>query len=193
MTTVDPVEAGFPTMAGVIFRRLNRPTDDGVVSGLLNAALVADELPHRISAAQIASWLDHPSRMDPAKDWLMAEADGKLIGYCEGGWEQDNDGGRNYGVWGQVDPSWRRRGLGTLLLHWIEARQRTVAASHPPEVEKRFESWTHEAEIGRLALLESNGYTVARYEFEMERDHLDDIPDFPFPDDVELRPATEEH
>lgn len=193
MSIADPGEIPFPTMAGVTFRRLERPADDSAISALLNAALAADDLPHRISAAQIGSWLDNPSRMDPAKDWLMAEADGRLIGYCEGGWEQDNDGGRNYGVWAHIDPSWRRRGLGTLLLRWNEARQRALAASHPPEVGKRLESWSHEAEGGRLALLEANGYSVARYEFEMERDNLDEIPDFPFPDGVELRPATEEH
>jgi GNAT superfamily N-acetyltransferase len=118
--------------------------------------------------------------------------DGKVVAYTEGGWEQDNDGGRNYSIWGEVHPDWRRRGLGTALLRWMEERQRRVAAGHPP-VEKRLESWAGEAEVGRLALLEGHGYEIVRYDYEMERPNLDDIKPLPLPAGIELRPALEEH
>ena len=90
-----------------------------------------------------------------------------------------------------MHPDWLRRGLGTALLHWIEERQRQVAASHP-DVGKRLQSWAAETEAGRLALLERNGYRIVRYDFEMERPNLDDIPPLPLPDGIELRPAREE-
>lgn len=182
---------GAPAIPGLRLRRLQRPADDAAIAGLINASMAADGIPHRLSAAQIGTWLDHPSRLDPAEDLLLAEVDGSLVAHAEAGWEQDNDGGRNYATWGQVHPAWRRRGLGAALLHWVEARQRTVAASHPAGVERRLESWADEAETGRIALLEANGYQVARYDFEMERPTLDDLPDFTLPDGVDVRPAQE--
>jgi GNAT superfamily N-acetyltransferase len=148
--------------------RIQRPADDAAIAELVNSAMKADGIQHRLALAQIASWLDHPSNLDLAADLLFAEVDGKVVAYTEGGWEQDNDGGRNYAVWGQVHPDWQRRGLGTALLRWIEERQRRVAAEHP-EVENRLQSWASEAETGRVALLERNGYAIVRYDYEMER------------------------
>jgi len=182
-----------PAIAGLRLRRLQRPGDDAVIAALVNAGNVADAIPHRLGAAQVTSWLDHPSRLDPAQDLLIAEVDGTPVAYAEGGWEQDNDGGRNYATWGQVHPEWRRRGLGTALLRWVEERQRAVAATHPANIAQRLESWAHEKEAGRIALLEAHGYQIARYDYEMERPNLDDIPDLPLPAGIELRPALEEH
>jgi GNAT superfamily N-acetyltransferase len=187
-----PVEVPLPEMPGIRFRYMDHPADDARLSALLNAGLAADGLSWRLTPEEITSWLDHPSNLDPSRDILLAEADGELVANSEAGWEEDNDGGHNYSTWGQVLPAWRRRGIGTALLHWTEARQRAVAATHPAAVEKRMQSWTQEAEVGRHALLEANGYTVARYDFEMERATLDDLPTFPLPDGVQFRPAREE-
>ena len=181
-----------PPIPGLRFRRLQRPGDDAVISGLINVGNAADDVPRRVSAAQVGSWLDHPSNRDPDEDMLIAEVDGVPVAYGEGGWEQDNDGGRNYSTWGQVHPDWRRRGLGTALLHWVEARQARVAATHPAGEEHRMESWVNDTEAGRIALLEANGYRTVRYDYEMERPNLDQIPDLPLPEGIELRPAREE-
>jgi mycothiol synthase len=184
--------ADAPAIPGLRFRGIRRPADDAAIAELVNAAMAATGIPHRLSLAQITSWLDHPSNLDLEADLLFAEVNGSVVAYTEGGWEQDNDGGRNYAVWGQVHPDWQRRGLGTALLRWIEERQARVAASHPNDVEKRLESWANEAEAGRLALLEGRGYQIVRYDYEMERPNMDDIPSFPLPEGIELRPAREE-
>jgi ribosomal protein S18 acetylase RimI-like enzyme len=180
-----------PAIPGLRFRGIQRPADDAAVAELVNAAMTANGIPHRLSLAQISSWFDHPSNLDLAADLLFAEVNGSVVAYTVGGWEQDNDGGRNYATWGEVHPDWRRRGLGTALLRWVEARQHRLAATHPA-VEKRLESWSSEAEAGRLALLEANGYQIVRYDYEMERPNLDDIQPLPLPDGIELRPAREE-
>ena len=181
-----------PSIPGLRFRHIRRPADDAVMTELINAGMAADGIPHRRNPKQITNWLDHPSRMDPNEDLLFADVDGTTVAYAEGGWERDNDGSHNYSTWGQVHPDWRRRGLGTALLRWVEERQARVAATHPPEVEKRIDSWANESETGRLALLEANGYQIVRYDYEMERPNMDDIPQLPLPDGVELRPAREE-
>jgi ribosomal protein S18 acetylase RimI-like enzyme len=181
-----------PAIAGLRFRGIQRPADDAAIAELVNAGMKANGIRHRLAQAQISSWLDHPSNLDLAADLLFAEVDGKVVAYTEGGWEQDNDGGRNYSIWGEVHPDWRRRGLGTALLRWMEQRQRRVAATHPA-IEKRLESWASEAEAGRVALLEGHGYEIVRYDYEMERPNLDDIRPLPLPEGIELRPALEEH
>ena len=155
--------------------------------------MAADGIPHRLSEAHIASWLDHPSGMDPETDLLFAEVEGVVVGYAEAGWETDNDGGRDYGAWWQVHPDWRGRGLGDVLLRWLEERQAAVAASHPADIDKRLDSWAGEGETERIAQLEAHGFQIVRYDFEMERPTLDEIPDLPLPDGIELRPALEEH
>ncbi|MEX0626626.1 MAG: GNAT family N-acetyltransferase [Chloroflexota bacterium] len=181
-----------PPIPGLRFRGIQRPADDAAIAQLVNAGMVANGIPHRFSLAQFSSWLDHPTNLDLAADLLFAEVNGSVVAYTEGGWEQDNDGGRNYQVWGQVHPDWQRRGLGTALLRWTEERQRRVAAAHP-DVDKRLQSWASEAEAGRLALLEGHGYEIVRYDYEMERPTLDDIQPLPFPAGIELRPARDEH
>lgn len=182
---------GSPAISGLRFRGMQRPSDDAEIARLVNAGMTASNVPHRLTQAQVKNWLDHPSNLDLAADLLFAEVNGSVVGYTEGGWEQDNDGGRNYAVWGQVHPDWQRHGLGTALLRWMEERQRRVAAGHP-EVDKRLESWASEAEAGRVALLERNGYSIVRYDYEMERPTLDDIEPLPLPAGIELRPAREE-
>jgi mycothiol synthase len=179
-----------PPIPGLRFRRIQRPADDAAIAALMNAAFAEVGIEYRQSPEQVSSWLDHPSRMDPASDLLFAEVDDSLVAYAEAGWEQDNDG-RNYTVWGQVHPAWRRRGIGSALLRWNEARQREVAATHSAEGERRLQSWADEGEAGRLALLEGNGYRVARYAFEMVRPDLDGLVDVHLPEGVEIRPAVE--
>jgi len=181
-----------PAISGLRLRRIQRPADNTAIAELVNLANAADAISHRLQPAQIANWLDHASRLDPLEDLLMADVNGSLLAYAEGGWEQDNDGGRNYETWGQVHPDWRRRGLGTALLRWVEERQRAVAATHPDGIERRLQSWAHENEAGRIALLEAHGYQIARYDYEMGRPNMDAIPEMPLPDGIELRPAREE-
>ena len=188
MTVQLPYAPGIP---GLRLRRLQRPADDAAIADLVNVSYAADGIPHRLSEASITAWLDHPSNFDPAADLLFAEVDGTVVAYAQAGWEQDNDGGRNYEVWGQVHPDWRRRGLGSALLRWVEERQAEVAADHPTGVERRLQSWADESDPGRLALLEKHGYGIVRYDFEMERPGMDDIPDLPLLPGVELRPARE--
>jgi len=182
-----------PPIPGLRLRRLQRPADDAAIASIVNAGMAADGIPHRMSEAHIASWLDHPSGMDPQTDLLFAEVDGVVVGYAEAGWETDNDGGRDYGAWWQVHPDWRGRGLGDVLLRWLDERQAEVAASHPAGIEKRLDSWAGEGETERIAQLEAQGFQIVRYDFEMERPTLDEIPDLPLPEGIELRPALEEH
>ncbi|TMB84397.1 MAG: GNAT family N-acetyltransferase [Chloroflexi bacterium] len=181
-----------PAIDGLRFRRLVRPDDLTALSDLGNLCNAADGVSARSTPEDLANWYSPTSHFDPDLDILLADVDGQPIAMARAGWELDNDGGHDYATWGVVHRDWRRRGLGSALLHWTEARQRQVAAGHSLAIPKRMESWSMVQEVGRNALLEVNGYAPVRYWFDMERPDLEHIPDSSLPDGFEFRPAREE-
>jgi mycothiol synthase len=189
---VDVPEA--PPIPGLGFRRMRLPDDLEAVATLFNTADEADGIEDRNDAEGLGRWYAHASGWDPLQDVLLAEVDGRLVGYGKVHWVDDTDGGRNYATWGRVDPAWRRRGLGRAILHANLRRLREVAAGQdvPQGVERRFDSWADERQAGAIALLESEGFAPVRYFFEMLRPTLDDIEDFPLPDGLEVRPVRPE-
>jgi mycothiol synthase len=181
-----------PAIPGLHARTLDRPRDYAALVAVDNAAFAHDGVEERSSLAGMASWLDHDEHLDPDRDVIIVEVSGAPVAYTLGGWEDDNDGGRNYWVWGQVMPGWRRRGLGSSLLAWTEQRLVGVADAQAVRGPRRFEAWCDNGDTSRRAVLEAAGYAPVRGWYEMTRPTLDDLPDVRLPEGVELRPAREE-
>jgi ribosomal protein S18 acetylase RimI-like enzyme len=70
---------------------------------------------------------------------------------------------------------------------------RAVASEHPCESEKFFQSSCTNYEEGTLAMLRNDGYVVNRQFMEMVRPDLENIPDLPLPEGLEVRPVRPEH
>ena len=189
---VDVPEA--PAIPGMSFRRMRLPDDLEAIAALFNAANVEDGVEDRNDAEGLAQWFAHASTWNPLEDIVLAEVDGQLVGYGKVHWVDDTDGGRNYACWGCVHPEWRRRGLGRALHRANVRRLREIAAGQqvPDGMPRRLDSWAMETQAGARALLESEGFTVARYFFEMLRPTLDDITEFPLPEGLEVRPVRPE-
>ena len=56
-----------------------------------------------------------------------------------------------------------------------------------------FQGFAEQHEVGLATLLTQEGYQPVRYFYQMVRPSLDDIPDFPLPAGIEVRPALPEH
>ena len=168
-----------------------RPTSSGSPT-VIRESNRADEIPWIPTVDNLAtgSWTIRRS-IDPIRDVLLAELDDQPIGMT-GVERVVRDGSPVYEMWSSVLPPFRRHGLGTALLGWCLARIRQRAAIEDPGVPIVVGADAEEQETGHRALLASAGFMPVRHFFLMRRPALDDVPDVPLPDGLEVRPVTEE-
>lgn len=93
-----------------------------------------------------------------------------------------------------VDPQWQRRGVGSALLRWLEARTRqrfaedgSVQGSDTP-AQPRLRIFIEQKQQHQCALLEESGYEVVRYYNEMHRPLSAPLPEAPLADGLEFVP-----
>jgi ribosomal protein S18 acetylase RimI-like enzyme len=187
-----------PAIPGLRFRRLRLPDDLPQLAEMHARAAVVDEIDEIESVEDWERWFANPWGFDPERDIVIGEVDGQVVAYGQARAVDDNDGGRDYTVGGEVDPDWRHRGIGRAVLrhnvrHQRElARQEAATEAGGASRERRLESGARETAVPRVRLLESEGFTAVRWFFEMLRPDLEDISDLPMPDGLEVRPVEPE-
>jgi ribosomal protein S18 acetylase RimI-like enzyme len=82
--------------------------------------------------------------------------------------------------------------MGAALLAHNEARLREIAAEHPSDDEGTFEVFCADTEASAEALYRRFGYEPTRYEADMVRPTLDDLPDAPLPEGLVVRTPREQ-
>jgi mycothiol synthase len=182
--------AGTPPIAGLRFRRVRAgdPTEFMAIADLIGITHREDQVPWLPTARQLQDELEGSSEIDVGRDLILAELDGRLVGYA-GQERVMRDGVPVYELWGNVHPEVRRRGIGGTLLRANERRVAERAATEPPGQAVDLATQVDETQVGYRALVESAGYETIRWFFLMRRPTLDDIPDAPLPDGIELRPV----
>jgi mycothiol synthase len=157
------------------------------------ACAAADGLEEIVTEADIANFIENPIDSDPAHDVLIAEVEGRIVGYAWISHKVLEDGLELHQHRGYVHPDWRRRGIGTATLgrFWRRAEAcRLTDGSSAPRV---LQSFALETEAGAHALAQRFGYEPIRYAFFMRRDLTQPIPTLPLPEGLEVRPALPEH
>ena len=179
-------------MQGLDLRPYTGESDVPELVRIENAEYEADDLPGRLTVEDQLARFRHPTELfDPARDVTVALVDGAVVGFSTRGWIDTNDGEyREYRLGGAVDPAWRRRGIGAALLEHSERANRELAAGHDSLRPRALGSWSGDTQPGNIALLAAHGYERVRWFFEMTRPTLDNVPDLPLPDGLELRPIT---
>jgi ribosomal protein S18 acetylase RimI-like enzyme len=192
VTPGDRIElAGAPPIPGLSFRSYRDETDLTSLIGVMNAAEMADGTFELMSVATLANELANLDDFEPERDLLLAEVDGRLVAWSRRT-RSIRDGQRVYDTFGWVHPDVRRRGLGTAMLAYAEARlrERAAAESAPDDDADRapqLGSWSLETLPGPSALLSGAGYAPARWFFEMVRPTLDDLPAVELPVGLDIR------
>jgi mycothiol synthase len=178
-----------PPIADLRFRTFQPDRDyDGLVA-LIREAHLADGIDWIPTVENLRTEYEHGGEFDPRRDLLLALVDGEIVGASETN-VRTRDLGPNHHVEGWVSPAFRRRGLGRALLQWAEARAREVALVDGRTGERSLSSWPDEAQVGAVALYESEGYSIVRYGFMMLRDLAEPIPEQPLPNGLEVRPVV---
>ena len=180
-----------PPVAGLSFRPFDMDRDVAPLADLIVEADLADQDNYLPSVEDLRNELEHqPGPFDPARDMLVAEVDGKLVGgTIRSG--RVRAGVVQHEIDGWVGPEQRRRGIGRALLHWTEARSREAAGEWAGSEPHAITRWVSDTQLGAVALLKAEGYEQVRYGFMMVRDLSDPIPDAPLPEGLEVRPVVE--
>ncbi|HLF27175.1 MAG TPA: GNAT family N-acetyltransferase [Anaerolineae bacterium] len=184
-----------PAIPGLTVRRFQGESDFPKMADLIIACNLADQIEELTTAEELAHNYAHLSNCDLSQDMLLVEIDDELAGFAFVLWRDEDEGTRQYFQRGCVRPAWRRQGLGRALLKWSEGRAREIAAGHPIDRPRylRVWCWCFGAVVGKAAMLEREGYRVARRHYLMRRPTLDELPDAPVPPGLELRPVQPEH
>ncbi|HLO36228.1 MAG TPA: GNAT family N-acetyltransferase, partial [Candidatus Deferrimicrobium sp.] len=145
------------------------------------------------SADAIASDL-RALEVRPEDSILVADVDGRMVGWIRV-WDfgRSPDEGRLLMHSGQVDPSWRRQGIGRALLRGAQTELERVRAARPDPVGTTagLHAWLFARNASSIGLLEGDGYRRLRYVIEMTRP-LVDLPTGELPDGLTTRPVRPE-
>jgi len=190
-TDARVIELARPEIDGLTLRNY-RPGDETAMTALINGVFEADGVPWRTDPEEQANWLSVANEhFDPARDMFIVEVDGTLVANADTEWVDTTDGLREYRMGCQVDPAWRRRGIGTWLQRLVEAHVAEMAAANPTDRPLAMGSWAADSEMERIALLTRFGFQPERYFFDMVRPALDEIEEPVMPDGIELRPVSD--
>lgn len=182
-----------PQIPGLTFRGFRGEDDYAHMLAIIDGSKETDGAERSDTLEDLKRNYEHLTNCDPYKDMLFAEVDGLPIAYSRVFWEHLEEGIRVYTAFGFMLPEWRRKGIGTAMLRSNEARLRQIAAGHPEDEPRFFQTWAAETEVSANALAKSQGYQPVRYGFEMRRDLSQPLPEAPMPDGLEVRPVKAEH
>jgi mycothiol synthase len=179
-----------PAIPGLAFRRFCGEADYPAMSAVINGSKEEDGLEWSQGVEDVARTYRHLLNCDPERDMVFVQVAGQVVGYGRVWWNQEAEGKRLYHHFAHLLPAWRRDGVRRAMLRRNEGRLRDVAAGHPQDGARFFEAWSSDGEKHWTALLASEGYEEVRYSFEMVRPDLEDIPNLPLPEGVEVRPVA---
>jgi len=173
--------------------RWRRPSldDADALHALIRASETADESPFLTALEEVRQVMSDPE-LDLAVDALTGSLeDGRLACFAAVQMRQQAVTRRAVNVLGTVHPDFRRLGLGTILLHWSEARARERLDQHADGLPRFLEAWSDERWHDRRALFGALGYRPVRFYEEMRRVLSEPIPEAPLGAGLKLEPWSE--
>ncbi len=184
-------------MTGIALRPIV-PDDLATICDLHQRAQREDGVPQVMQLAELEEELDDV-RVTLATDTRVALVDGRPAGYAYTYHLPSEEREERCYVFGTVDPSCRRLGVGTALMRWALPRAEVQLRSSGRSLPRYIRTDAYDFIVGAHRLYESVGMRVVRYGEELLRDleQLPPIPDIPqvsivpWPDgrDEEIRQA----
>jgi len=186
--------ANAPDIPGLNFRHFRGERDYGPMAAVLTGSSSADNEDRKVTAEDLATvFTKYLTNCDPTTDIIFAEVAGEVVGYTRGWWSEEPPSKHLYKHNGFLMPAWRRKGIGLVMLNWMENRLKEISRTHPHESEKVFQINLSKNQEGTAIMVAHAGYQPVRYFYQMVRPNLDDLPDFPLPYGLEIRSVTADH
>jgi len=184
---------GAPDIQGLVFRLFDGPSDYPGMVHVFNESLAADGLEWTTTVEETAEFYADAKNCDPYKDILIIEVKSEMIGFNRVWWYDETEGTRLYPNGTVLLPEWRGKGIEEASLRYNEKRLREIASTHTFEGPRVFAAFASDAAPIRTNVLLNNGYQAVRHSFMMVRPDLENIPDCPLPEGVEVRSVQDEH
>lgn len=184
------------------FRHFQGEADYPQMAEVFSRSWDADGKPVTLTAEDAARLYSNMRNFDPYQDLLIAETTGaqqpQIVAYGRSEWqdEESEDGSgtsRIYGFKCYLTPECRGIGLERAMLRYFEEHLRRITASHEFTGLRLFQTFVSDRHTAFTEALESAGYVPVRYEYEMVRPDMENIPDLPMPEGLETRPVQPEH
>jgi mycothiol synthase len=192
-----------PAIAGLSFRHIRGAQDAEAVYAIhmgrkecdqIDPLSTVESLPSR---DQILTTLSQVAQENHQDRTLIAEVNERVVGYGRITSWREGDGTWVYLTLGWVLPEWRGQGIGTAMLHWLEARIRQLAAADgacaSPSEKCEFAANASSTEKEATALLLHEGYRAGYTVLELGLDTSVPVPAHPLPPGIEVRPVWPDH
>lgn len=181
--------ADAPAIDGLRFRRpRGTDADYAAMAAVIGESNREDDDPWLPTATNLREEMEGSSTLDPARDVVTGEIGDTMVAVA---WsERVLRGGQPVvDLHGYVVPAHRRRGIGRTLLHENLRRSIERGTEFGDPFPLTLRGFAAERTIGHRALLETAGFTINRWFFLMHRRTLDDVPEAPLPEGIEIRPV----
>jgi mycothiol synthase len=129
----------------------------------------------------------HLVNSDPLVDCVVAEIGGRIVGYTRTEWQDLTDGDRVYDATVLAEPDAWGLGVTDTLLAWAESRLRETARTLPDDRRAWFATSTFDGHEELTECLAARGYAQVRWDAEMVRPSMDDLPEVSLPEGYAIR------
>jgi mycothiol synthase len=181
-----------PRLPGIAFRRFRGEADYEAMAWIINEANKADGDDALANVEDIANTYAHLSRSDADTDMIFVEDHGRAVGYGRCWWGQEVNGDYLYTFFINLHPGYRRDGIPLPMGQFLIDRSTAIAAQHPAEAPKYFQTWGIKGSRWHEDLMETLRLSAVRYEYFMNRPCSLPVEVTPLPDGIEVRPVGPE-
>lgn len=189
-----------PDDATIRFRQYRGAADLAGMAAANQAMRDADGIVDTASADDMAIQYANLTNCDLDRDLVIVEriatdgAASRIVGYARVEWRDLTDGTRSFSSLVIMAPDVRTPALARALLGWAEVR--TVDnARHVPDRDAfpaRMQAYTIGSDPTLPGVLEATGWRKRGRGYEMLRESLDDLPELPLPDGLEVRAIADD-
>jgi ribosomal protein S18 acetylase RimI-like enzyme len=181
-----------PQIPGLTFRKFRGESDFEAMAWIINAANQADGDDHIATVEDIRNNYAHMERSDTDKDMLFVEFEGQPVGYGRCMWDTELNGDYLYTFFVNLHPNWRSDDIPLAMMEFFQERLIEIAAQHPAEAPKYFQTWGLSHATWHKELMDELGLDPVRYGISMTRPCSQPVEVNSLPEGIEVRAVKPE-